>query len=114
MRDCRGRLQGDSEITAICGGRENPMLNRIFAAAVVIFALMVVIKDGRVLRSTGFTASCSVVQTAADGEQLDACRPGKLEGRPSLASRSCTSAGVRGTLEYWRCPAQLTASSVGR
>ena len=90
------------------------MLSRIVAAAVVVFAAMVMIKDGRVLRTTGLTASCSVVQTAGDGTQLDACRPGKLEGRPSLASRSCTSAGMRGSLEYWRCPAQLTASSVGR
>jgi hypothetical protein len=90
------------------------MLSRIFAAAVVVFAVMVMIKDGRVLRTTGLTASCTVVQTAGDGSEIEACKPGKLEGRPSLASRSCTSAGMRGSLEYWRCPAQLRASVVGR
>jgi hypothetical protein len=90
------------------------MLSRIFAAAAVILAIMVVIKDGRVLHATGLTASCSVVQTASDGSQLEQCRPGKLEGAPSLAGRSCTVAGSRGTIVYWRCPAAVTASVVGR
>ncbi len=87
------------------------MFTRIFAAAALIFAVMVVIKDGRVLRTTGLTASCSVVQTAADGTQLEQCTPGRLEGRPDLAPRSCTPYGSRGQVEYWRCPAAVTAVS---
>jgi len=71
---------------------------------------MVAIKDGRILRTTGLTASCSVVQRAADGVELDACRPGKLEGRPDLSRRGCTDAGVSGRYEYWSCPS-ATASA---
>jgi hypothetical protein len=77
---------------------------------VLVFAAMVAIKDGRILRTTGLTASCTVVQRAADGAELDICRPGKLEGRPDLSRRGCTDAGVYGTVEYWHCPAS-TASA---
>ena len=76
----------------------------------LVFAAMVAIKDGRILRTTGLTASCRVVQRAADGAELDICRPGKLEGRPDLSRRGCTDAGVYGTIEYWHCPAS-TASA---
>lgn len=71
---------------------------------------MLAVKDGRILRTAGLTASCAVVQRAPDGAELDACRPGKLEGRPDLSRRGCTSAGLSGQSEYWRCPAP-TASA---
>ena len=90
------------------------MLKRVVAVAVCILAVMIAIKDGRVLRTTGLTGSCSAVQTRTDGSELEACRAGKLEGRPDLSGRGCTSLGIRGTLEYWRCPADLTASQAGR
>ena len=44
---------------------------------------------------------------AVDGTQLDACRGGKLAGRPDLSSKSCTSTGFSGAFEYWRCPAAV-------
>lgn len=90
------------------------MLTKIITVAAFILVLMVAIKDGRVLRTTGLTARCSVVQTAADGTQLEACRPGKLEGRPDLTRRGCTDAGISGKDEYWRCPAAVVASQAGR
>jgi len=90
------------------------MLKRVIAVAVCILAVMIAIKDGRVLRTTGLTGSCSAVQTRTDGSELEACRAGKLEGRPDLSARGCTSFGIRGTLEYWHCPADLTASQAGR
>jgi hypothetical protein len=90
------------------------MLTRILTVAVLIVALMIAIKDGRVLRTTGLTGSCSVVQTAPDGAQLEACKPGKLEGRPDLSRRGCTDAGPSGKDEYWRCPAAVVASQAGR
>jgi hypothetical protein len=90
------------------------MVLRIVAVAAVIFAVMVAIKDGRVLRDTGLTGSCSVVQTAADGTQLESCRPGKLAGRPDLSRDGCTRAGISGTFEYWRCPASVVSSQAGR
>lgn len=76
----------------------------------LILAVMVAVKDGRLLRTTGLTATCSVVQRAPDGGEVAACRPGKLEGRPDLSRRGCTDAGRSGSLEYWRCPA-ATASA---
>ncbi|HLY93409.1 MAG TPA: hypothetical protein VKP14_01030 [Gaiellaceae bacterium] len=90
------------------------MLKRVFIAALVVLALMVVIKDGRLLRTTGLIASCSVVTTAADGTQLEECRPGKIEGAHNLSSQGCTDAGAAGREEYWRCPAPVVASQVGR
>lgn len=81
------------------------MLVRIVATGVCIFGLMLAVKDGRVLRATGLTGSCTVAVTAADGAQLDACRPGKLDGRPDLSKQGCTADGISGTYEYWQCPA---------
>jgi hypothetical protein len=90
------------------------MLKRVITVAVLILVLMIAIKDRRVLRTTGLTATCSVVQTAADGSQVESCRPGRLEGRPNLSRRGCTDAGSAGKSEYWRCPASVVASQVGR
>ena len=90
------------------------MLKRVVAVAICILAVMFAIKDGRVLRSVGLTGSCTAVQARTDGSELEACRAGKLEGRPDLSARGCTSFGVRGTLEYWRCPADLRATDAGR
>jgi hypothetical protein len=86
------------------------VLTRIVLVGVLVFAAMVAIKDGRILRTTGLTGSCSVVQRVADGGEVDACRPGKLEGRPDLSKRGCTAAGATGTLEYWRCPASIASA----
>ncbi|MGH3104300.1 MAG: hypothetical protein ACRDN6_09440 [Gaiellaceae bacterium] len=84
---------------------------RIVLASVVLVAVMVAVKDGRVLRRAGLVGGCSAVTApAGDANTWQACRPGKLEGRPSLAQRSCTSAGVVRGVEYWRCPAAVQAA----
>jgi hypothetical protein len=90
------------------------MLKTIVAVAVCIFALMVVIKDGRVLRTAGLTGSCSVVQIFSNSSELAACRAGKLEGRPNLSHRGCRSVGVTATYEYWGCPAGFDISDASR
>ena len=76
----------------------------IIVIAVLILAVMIAAKDGRLPRAAGLTASCLVARQASDGSQLVACRSGVLEGRPDLTRRSCTPAGQTGTYEYWRCP----------
>jgi hypothetical protein len=81
------------------------MLTRIVVVAALIVAVMVAAKDHRLMRQTGLTAACSVVQTQSDGSLLAACHPGRLEGRPDLSSHGCIDAGIAGTVEYWRCPA---------
>ena len=83
----------------------------IVVTAACILAAMVAVKDGRLPRAAGLTASCLVAQQAADGAQLVACRPGALEGRPDLSRRSCTVAGTSGTYQYWRCPAPQSSAA---
>jgi len=94
------------------GGRV--FLKQIVAIGVCIFALMVVVKDGRVLRMAGLTGSCSVVQTYRDSSAMVACRPGKLEGRPDLSRSGCTSAEIGPAVQYWRCAAGFDISEATR
>ena len=89
------------------------MLKRIVVAGTLVLALMIAVKDGRVLRETGLTGVCSTAQTLADGSQLEACRPGKLAGRPDLSRQGCTAAGVTATYQYWRCPAGIVSGPSG-
>lgn len=89
------------------------MLSRVIVVAMLAVAVMVGIRSG-VLRSSGLTGSCSVVQTNPDGTQWDRCVSGSLAGRPSLASRSCTSQGIAGKYELWHCPADVQATAIGR
>jgi hypothetical protein len=81
---------------------------RVFVAAVLVVVAMAVIKDGRTLHETGILSACTSV-TAPPGEDdhWEACRPGKLEGRPNLTRHSCVSAGLSGATEYWRCPSRV-------
>jgi hypothetical protein len=76
----------------------------IVVIAVLVLAVMIAAKDGRLPRAAGLTASCLVARQEADGSQLVACRSGVLEGQPDLTRRSCTSTGRTGTYAYWRCP----------
>ncbi len=81
---------------------------RIFIAAALVVAAMAVIKDGRALEETGLLASCrTVAAPAGQTGYWEACRAGKLEGRPDLARRSCVSEGIAGGVEYWRCPSPI-------
>jgi hypothetical protein len=90
------------------------MIKRIVAVATVVLAVMIGIKDGRVLKKSGLTGSCSVVQVGADGSQVEACRAGKLEGMPDLRRQGCKDAGESGPYDYWRCPSSVAAGANGR
>ncbi len=80
-------------------------------AAVLIFALMLVIKDGRASRNLGLTGSCHAVATPKGQHGLwEACVPGKLEGAPDLSRHGCKSWGLIGNNEYWHCPAGIKSS----
>jgi hypothetical protein len=85
---------------------------RVFIAAALVVAALVAVKDGRVLTRAGLVGSCSAVAAPAGQAGVwEACRAGKLEGRPDLSRHSCVSAGVRRGLEYWRCPAPVGADA---
>jgi hypothetical protein len=80
------------------------MFWKLLLVGVVIVAVMVAIKDGRVLRATGLTGSCTVVSTAPNGIQVKACKKGKIHGAPNLAVKGCTQTGILDGRTYWRCP----------
>ena len=87
---------------------------RAAAVVLLIVAVMVTIKDGRALRETGLVASCSAVAPpAGQNGYWEACRPGKLEGRPDLKRQSCKSIGVSANVEYWRCPSPVESGPSG-
>jgi hypothetical protein len=89
------------------------MIKRVVVVAVLIFAVMLVVKDGRVLRDTGLTGACTAAQTLSDGTQLETCRAGKLAGRPDLSRQGCHDVGPSGADEVWRCPASVAAGPTG-
>lgn len=78
--------------------------------AVAIVLAMVAVQDGRIPRLAGLVGSCSEI-LAPPGEDgaWQACRPGRLEGRPDLSRHACASHGLVGDLEVWRCPARVAA-----
>jgi hypothetical protein len=84
------------------------MLFRIALVTTVLVGGMVAVKDGRMLDRAGLVGSCTAVATP-DGHDgvWHACRPGKLEGRPNLARKSCVSVGFARELEYWQCRAPI-------
>jgi hypothetical protein len=87
---------------------------RIIVAAALIVAAMAIIKDGRALEETGLVSSCQAV-AAPIGQSgyWEACRPGRIEGRPDLTRRSCVSQGVNAQVEYWRCPSPIASGQAG-
>jgi hypothetical protein len=84
------------------------MLLRIVLVGAVLVAAMVAIKDGRILRDAGLTGSCSSV-VAPPGQHTfwQACKKGRLEGRPDLSRQGCTAVTIRNAVEWWRCPASI-------
>ncbi len=83
----------------------------VLVGAVLIFALMLVIKDGRASRNLGLTGSCHAVAapTGKDGAWFG-CDAGRLEGAPDLSRQGCKSVTFVGKREYWRCPAGIKSS----
>jgi hypothetical protein len=86
------------------------MVKRIVLVGAVIASAMIAVKDGRVLHAAGLTGACTVVQTAANGEQTEACSSGKLEGAPDLSRNGCTDTGLYAGRVYWSCPAPVQSA----
>jgi hypothetical protein len=83
----------------------------VLIGAVLILALMLVIKDGRASRNLGLTGSCDAI-TAPKGQDgaWFGCAPGKLEGAPDLSRQGCKSMSFVAKHEHWRCPAGIKTS----
>ena len=89
-------------------------MKAVLVGAVMVLALMIVIKDGRVTRKLGLAGSC--VSVATPKGQTGAwvkCTSGKLQGAPNLSRQSCTSVQAKGKIEYWRCPVAIQAGPHG-
>jgi hypothetical protein len=81
---------------------------KIFAVAALAALLLVGAREGRLPFTEGLVGRCTeITAPAGDAAQWQACRAGKLEGRPTLERRSCVSTGVVDEVEYWRCPADV-------
>ena len=83
----------------------------MFKLAVIVaffVTAMVAAKETTVLQRAGLFSSCSAVPGQAYGSvPLQACSPGKLDGRPDLSRKSCASRGIVAEVEYWACPVPL-------
>ena len=77
----------------------------VVVVAVCILAAMIAVKDGRLFRHSGLTATCSKV-ASTPGADVVACRPGKLEGRPDLTKRGCKLGASVKKVAYWDCPSE--------
>jgi hypothetical protein len=84
---------------------------RIVLVGVLIFAALVAVKDGRLLKRAHIVGVCEVYAQTGDGA-WHACYPGRLTGRPSLQGNGCTDRGLRGDAEVWHCPAPLAGNTV--
>jgi hypothetical protein len=94
------------------------MLLRILLVGSLALALMIAIKDGRLLRNAGLLGSCrtttapAAVQRSSGDAQWLACTSGKLDGRPNPSQTGCTSRVVIGRTEYWACPSDVGTSPI--
>ena len=89
------------------------MILRVVIGGLLVFALMLAVKQGWILRETGLTGSCSVYATRPGGGQQEKCTKGRFDGLPDLSGKGCTSKGPDGSIEYWECPTQLQSSPAG-
>jgi hypothetical protein len=87
------------------------MLLRIVAVAATLIALLIAVKDHRLLQRTHLVGACSTMSTAQDGTEWRSCTGGYLSGKPVLTRDSCTDAGPRGKNELWHCPASLVQNA---
>ena len=80
---------------------------RILVIGSVLIALLIAVKDQRVLQRAHLIGYCSTFAQSADGSEWRSCVPGRLSGRPGLELNSCTDFGRHGNDEIWNCPASL-------
>ena len=88
------------------------MLLRILLVGATLVAVLITVKDHRVLQRAHITGYCSTYAHTKDGNDWRACYDGHLEGRPSLELNGCKDRGRVGNAEVWRCPAPLAANEV--
>jgi hypothetical protein len=74
-------------------------------------ALLVAVKQDRLLERAHITGYCRTYAKAADATEFRECLPGKLSGLPSLKRSNCTLIGPHGANQLWHCPARLESDT---
>jgi hypothetical protein len=87
------------------------MLLKILIVGGLAIALMVAIRDGRVLRDAGLLSHCDAVSVngKVDPTMLS-CSKGRLDGFPDMTNKSCSLVAARPQHEFWRCQAPVVSS----
>ena len=80
---------------------------RIAAVTAALIALMLAVKDGRVLTRSHVVGSCARVADVSDGTDWRRCVRGRLTGPPGLTNAGCSDWGTYQEAEFWHCPAEL-------
>jgi hypothetical protein len=81
-----------------------------FVAAVAVVAFTAV-TDGRILERTHLVGACNAIVTPhGETGAWQACRPGRLAGRPDLSQHACLRRGLVADVELWRCPARVASA----
>ena len=89
------------------------VLLRIVLVGALGIAALTAVKRERLLERAHIVGSCRTSAEGADGSEWRTCSSGRLSGRPSLKLSGCTSLGLRGADELWRCPARLGSTATG-
>jgi hypothetical protein len=80
-------------------------------AAAAVLALTAGTDGHRLLERTHLVGACSAIATPrGETGAWQACRPGRLEGRPDLSASSCLRRDLVADVELWRCPARVDDS----
>lgn len=87
------------------------MLLKILIVGGLAIALMVAIRDGRILRDAGLLSHCDAVSVngKVDPTMLS-CSKGRLDGFPDMTNKSCNLIAARPEHEFWRCQAPVVSS----
>lgn len=87
------------------------VLIKVALVAAAFAALLGVARDQMWFERAGLLADCQQVAApygARVGGQWWSCKEGALNGLPNLVADRCQSHGIRGNVELWYCPAEIT------
>ena len=90
--DCPERVIRARRGRVDTAGGGSALIVRVILLGALVLGAMIAIKDGRLLRDAGLIGSCSQFPSVS-GDQVfwQACRKGRLDGRPYFASSQARS-----------------------
>jgi hypothetical protein len=84
---------------------------RIVLITAAVASLLVLAKRERVLERTGIVGTCTELATPAPpGSKWWSCKSGEIADMPDLWRDWCTQGERRGDVQFWLCPASVTAA----